>query len=473
MNNHQKQTKIVATIGPSCESPAKIKSLLKAGVNVFRFNLKHNVIAWHGEKIELVQKCADELGVPVAILIDLIGRDLRLGKVENGGILLKKGDEVIFADQDNAKSGEIPIRSYIAYKHLKVGQKFSADSGAFSFVVTKKTDRYFQAKVTQGGFLKENKGVNFPDLEVDLPALVEHDLEHLTLAAKHDVDFVALSFVCERNDMIILKNELKKMKVRAKVIAKIENTLGVKNFDEILDESDGIMVARGDLGVEVPIEQIPVLQKQMITKCLQVRKPVITATQMMESMLNSLLPSRSDVSDVANAVFDYTDAVMLSGETAGGNYPVETVKRMSEILYQAEKNFADPQMPYASTTWSEAIAQAGLQLTHFNPQKGKKPVAVVALTETGNTARVLSRFRPSLPIIAITCDEKTRDELCLTWGVRPYYLNFKNKNLEFQEIFDFVRKNNIVKRGELVILISGGLSAKTARNNMVTLKEIW
>ena len=181
-------------------------------------------------------------------------------------------------------------------------------------------------------FLKENKGLNFPHLKVDLPALVDHDLKHLKLAAKHDVDYVALSFVCEKEDMVVLKKELAKMKVQAKVIAKIESTLGVKHFDGILLESDGIMIARGDLGIELPIEKVPVLQKQMIEKCRRISKPVITATQMMESMLSSAVPSRADVSDVANAVFDYTDAVMLSGETAGGHYPVQTVKQMTKIF---------------------------------------------------------------------------------------------------------------------------------------------
>ena len=468
-----KKTKIVATLGPASESATKIKSLIKAGVNVFRFNLKHNDKQWHSDKIELVQKCANEMGKPIAILLDLVGRDLRLGKIPNKGMLLKRGQEVIFADENNFKEGEIPVRNFIAYKNLKEGVRFSADSGSLFFKVFEVKERFFKANALKGGFLKENEGGNIPHLKVNLPALVESDLDRLSLAAKHDVDYVALSFVQTRDDIRILKREMEKLKVKAKTMAKIEDTLGIQNFDEILEEVDSIMVARGDLGIEVPIEKVPILQKEMIEKCRLAGKPVITATQMMESMLDNPIPSRADVSDVANSVYDYTDAVMLSGESAAGNYPVETVRQMSKILFQAERKYLPPSSPHASINTTDAMVQSALELTYFKPKEGAKPSAIVVLTETGRSVRLLSRLRPILPIIALTQSEKVRDELCLTWGVTPYYLNLGHERLELSKVFRFLKENQIVGKGQLLIILSGEITGEPGRTNMVTLKEVW
>lgn len=468
-----KKTKIVATLGPASESPIKIRSLINAGVNVFRYNLKHNSKEWHGEMIERVQSIADSMKKPIAILYDLIGRDLRLGKTPNGGMQVRRGEVVTFADEKNLKTGEIPVRSFFAYKNLKAGTRFSADSGKFHFRVTQKTERYFKAKVIQGGFLKENKGVNFPELEVDLPALLENDLDFLSEAVKHDIDYVALSFVCTGEDMRVLRKELAKLGVRAKIMAKIESNLGIKNFDDILDESDGIMVARGDLGIEVPIEKVPVLQKMMIDKCLQQGKPVITATQMMESMMENLVPSRSDVSDVANAVFDLTDCVMLSGESAAGKYPVQTVRQMAKVLVQAEKQVTPLVLPDQTDDKADAVVQAALQLSYFKPKEGKRPSAIVVITQTGRSARLMSRLRPSLPIIALTPDKKVRDELCLTYGVEPYYLNLGHGRLELAKVFEFLKDKCLVKKGDVLIIVAGEITGEPGKTNMVTIKEVW
>ena len=244
-------------------------------------------------------------------------------------------------------------------------------------------------------------------------------------------------------------------------------------FTKILKESDGIMIARGDLGVEIPIEKVPLLQKEMIEKCRQQGKPVITATQMMESMMDNLVPSRADVSDVANAVFDLTDAVMLSGETAGGNYPIQVVKKMARILEQSEKQLSSAVLPRKSHNRVEAMVQAAMQMTYFTPKQEKKPSLIVVLSKTGSTVRLLSRLKPKIPILALVPSERVRDELILTWGVTPYFFDINVEALEFAEIFWFLKNNRLVKRGDLLIVLSGEIENAPGKAHMVTLKEVW
>jgi pyruvate kinase len=314
-----RKTKIVATIGPACDAPEQIRQMIKAGVNVFRFNMKHSEIEWHSERMERVEHACKELGTRVAILMDLQGPEVRIAEVPDQWQVVENGDTVRFC---RPGGNGIVLDHPSVFEVLQKGQTVYADDGFLEFLVTKTTHEYAEAEVVEGGPIKPRKTVNFPGAHLDFAALVEKDLEQLTLTAKHHVDYVALSFVRRAEDVGILRQELSNLKVTSKIIAKIEHPEAIAHFDLILAASDGVMVARGDLGVEYPLEEVPGLQKMIVKRAREEGKPVIVATQMLESMISNPRPTRAEVSDVANAVYEGTDAVMLSAESATGSYPV-------------------------------------------------------------------------------------------------------------------------------------------------------
>ena len=454
-------TKIIATVGPSIEKVENLTSLIKAGVNIFRFNLKHNDHAWHSKCIENVKKAAKLTGKPVAVLLDLQGLDIRVGNLENGEIVIKKGKIVNFVKEKKHPSDILVSESFFS-AYIKKDQNIFIDNGEIKFKVLNKRKDSVSAKVLRGGIIKSNKSINIPDVEIDLPSLLSKDIKDLSLASKYEVDFLALSFVRNKKDIDLLKKYIKKFSLTAKILAKIENRDALDNFEEILEASDGIMVARGDLGIEIPLEEVPYYQKKIIKRCVEVGKPVITATQMLDSMTNNVIPSRAEVSDVANAILDYTDAVMLSQETSIGSYPKETIEAMAKISRFWEKK-RSPVVGFNfklnHQTAAVCYSAYSLWMSPFCQRENVK--AFIVMTETGMTARMISRLRPNLPIIALVNDDKIKDQLCLSYGVIPLTLKHevdlhKQRNVsDIKMILDCVKKSGHIKKREKVIMVYG------------------
>lgn len=452
----QKRTKIVATVGPACDTYEGLLSLVKAGVNVFRLNFSHGT---HEEKlavIEKVRKIIKEEPYNISILADLQGPKLRVGELENGKLILKEKDEFIFTTEKMVGTNE---KIYVSYPNLttdvKPGERVFLDDGKMELLALKVlNEKEILMRVTLGGILTPKKGVNLPDSELTMPSMTEKDLADLEFIITQKLDWVALSFVRKANDIISLKKLIKAKDSKIKVIAKIEMPEALKNLRDIIIESDGIMVARGDLGVEIPIEQVPVIQKDIIRKCMHRAKPVIVATQMMESMLERTKPNRSEVSDVANAVLEGADAVMLSGETAAGLYPTLVVETMSKIILEVEKTVYDfdrddiltPQ-PHSPSFISDAICYSACRLA-----KDSQADALVGMTQSGYTAFMLSSYRPKAPLYIFSKERTLISQLSLSWGVRAFYYA-EEESLD-EIIFDqieILRERGFVKKDDIVI----------------------
>jgi len=461
------KTKIVATIGPSCESKTKIRQMIKAGVDIFRFNMKHGELFWHQEKMRLVREVSKGINKPVGIMMDLQGPEIRVGKLDKN-IELKRGQRVWLGK-------EIPIDNQLVLKAFKKGQKILIDDGRLALKVELRKGNLVKAVVTRGGELKSRKGINIPGLDCDIPTLVKRDLECLNIENRDDIDWVALSFVSCGEDIKILKRELRERKIKAGVVAKIERKAALDNFEEILEEADAIMVARGDLGVEVSLYEVPFWQKQIIKQSREAGKPVITATEMLQSMVENTRPTRAEISDVANAIYDGTDAVMLSAETAVGKYPVEAVAVMRQ-----EANFSESKVEYAEVEIAtKNMGQTAAMVTAANSliDCGYRGVcdlsAVIVLTETGTTVGYLSRLRPKLPILGVTANKKTRDQMKLVWGVKPYYFPFKRQSeMSIRKILKFLKKEKQIKVGENVVMIYGELWGKPGLTSVVRIQVV-
>ena len=421
----QKKTKIVATVGPACDSFDKLVELVKAGVNVFRLNFSHGS---HDDKLKVIDHIRminKTLPVNIAILGDLQGPKLRVGELENGQIELIDGEEIIFTTEKIIGS---KAKVYVSYPQLaedvQIGERIFLDDGKMEVAVKKILDKNnVLVSVTLGGTLLPKKGVNLPDSALTMPSLTEKDIEDLKFIIEHQLDWVALSFVRKAIDIIDLKKRIKEKNSKIKVIAKIEMPEALKNIRDIILESDGIMVARGDLGVELPIEKVPIIQKELIRKCMHRAKPVIVATQMMESMMDRTKPNRSEVTDVANAVLEGADAVMLSGETAMGDYPTLVVETMSKIILEVEHSVYDynrddilaPQ-PHSPSFLSDAICYSACKLAHDTDAR-----ALIGMTQSGYTAFMLSSYRPYAPLYIFSKEKSLISQLSLSWGVRAFY----------------------------------------------------
>ncbi len=471
-------TKIVATVGPSSKTVGDLSALIKAGASVFRFNLKHNVHVWHKECLDNLREASKKTGKPVAVLFDLQGPNIRVGTIQAGEKKLKKGEKVNFV-KNQEKDQDIPVSdSFFAAKTLK-GKKIFVDDGKLKFEILKRVKNKVSAKVLRGGIIKSNKSINIPDVEISLPSLLDKDIKDLSFAAKEGVDFIALSFVRDKEDLDFLKKHLKKIKFNPQIIAKIENRQALNNFEEIIEFSDGIMVARGDLGIEIPLEEVPFYQKKMIRRCAELGKPVITATHMLESMTGSVVPSRAEVSDVANAILDYTDAIMLSQETSIGKYPKEAVEAMEKIAtFWEKKRPPIPQFKHRLKHQTAAICHSAYKLWMSPFCKKEKVKAFVVMTETGMTARMLSRLKPDLPIIALTNKEKVRNQLCLSYGVIPLILDYgksmhKQKNApDIKIILDRIKESSYVKKRDKIIAIYGEDWGTPGKTSIMRIQEI-
>lgn len=450
------RTKIVATVGPACDTYEKLLELVKAGVNVFRLNFSHGAHADKLSIIEHIRKINTTEPYNISILGDLQGPKLRVGEIENNALEIFPGDILTFT---NEKLVGTKDRIYVSYpnlhKDVKIGNKIMIDDGKMEVkVVSLEPNNDVKVEVTMGGILSSKKGINLPDTKISLPALTEKDLEDLEFIIDQQLDWVALSFVRSVEDIIGLKEKLNAKKSKTKIIAKIEKPEALVNIRDIIIESDGIMIARGDLGVELPIEQVPLIQKQIIRKCLHRAKPVIVATQMMESMMDRSKPNRSEITDVANAVLEGTDAVMLSGETATGKHPVLVVETMRKVIMQVERtdyryNREDdliPQ-PHSPSFLSDAICYNACKLA-----RDTKAHALVGMTQSGYTAFMLSSYRPESPLYIFSKERSLINQLSLSWGVRAfYYAEEESLDEIVSDQIDILKERGFVKSGDIVV----------------------
>ena len=469
MNIH-KHTKIVATIGPVSDSEEMIAELLKAGVNVVRFNMKHADIAWHNERITRLQKVADSLKMPVGILIDLQGPEIRIETPEKRDIIVKKGETVLFTAKELETSRDFIRIPHIVVDVLGKGDEFSIDDGFQEFKVVEETEEGLVAEAYDNYVIKHRKGLNVPGKDLDLPSLIDDDLKKLDMAAKTKVDFVALSFSRTKKDIEILREEMAKRKVNAQIVAKIESQMALDNIDDLIEASDAIMVARGDLGIECPIEQLAYWQKLIITKCRKAAKPVITATQMLQSMIDAPRPTRAEATDVANAVYDGTDAVMLSGESASGKFPIKAVQAMAKIASFNEKHMEAPsQFAKPENATGLVVSAAEQMLLSSNT----KVDAIVVFTESGYSARILSSYRTKVPVIAVTDNQKTVETLTLSYGVKGIRMDFPTGEFwNFEPALKELVKEGHLKEGQTIVVVHGRSWRKPGMTNSVALWEV-
>ncbi|MBI5147682.1 MAG: pyruvate kinase [Parcubacteria group bacterium] len=455
MRQSIKKTKIVCTIGPASEKRETLKKLIGAGMNVARLNFSHDTHEKFAEKIKNIRDLSRKSNCPVAILQDLCGPKIRIGAVKNGEIILENGRLVTLSDK--AIIGDenvIPVAFRPLLRQIKKGDALLLDDGTKKLRVVKKTDGGAVCRVVVGGRLKSFKGINAPGVALSARSLTSKDLKDAKFGVKMGVDFVALSFVRSAADVALLRRFLQKNGSGAKIVAKIERPEAVSDIDGVIAAADAVMVARGDLALETPMEIIPAIQKEIIRKCNFAGKPVITATQMLESMMNQPMPTRAEITDVANAILDGTDAVMLSGETAAGRFPVETVEAMAKIAREAEKMMRLKYLP------SELVTADVPQTISFSVVKAAKNLgakAIVALTESGSTARRISAYKPAIPILALTPDSTTLRQLALSWGVHPYLA--PKRVADFDEMAkiakETTRRSNFAKKGECVVISAG------------------
>ena len=454
-----RRTKIVCTLGPASRDEKVIEQMLKNGMNVARLNFSHGTHEYHAESIEVFRKVRDRLGLAAAIMLDTKGPEIRLCNFKDGGVTLKTGDVFTLTSRDLLGDENIVSLTYKELpRQLSIGQKILLDDGRIMLTVKELTDTDIVCDIKDGGPISNHKGVNIPNTRIDMPYLSKTDEEDLIFAIKQDLDFVSASFVRSKEDVIAVRKFLDYHGGHSiKIISKIENLEGVQNFDEILKYSDGIMVARGDMGVEIDYEKLPGLQKKFIKKCYSSGKMVITATQMLESMIHNATPTRAEITDVANAVFDGTSAIMLSGETAMGDHPARVVKVMAKIATQAENDafemnaYEGIKYDSESSDTANAICDAACTTAHDVDAK-----AIIAVSKTGHTARRVSKFRPKEAIVASTPEVKTFHQLSLSWGVYPVLaLSQDDEESLFRHAIDCAKQIDVVEKGDRVVIAAG------------------
>ncbi|WP_300295871.1 pyruvate kinase [uncultured Intestinimonas sp.] len=463
-----RKTKIICTLGPAVDNEESLRELMLAGMNCARFNFSHGTHESQLATLQRVKRVRDSLGLPVATMLDTKGPEIRIKTFENGPITLKKGDKFTLNTQDvPGDQNQVSVTYENLHNELYEGCRVLVDDGLVELNVEKIEGTEIHCVVDNGGNLSNNKSINIPDVHIQLPSLTEKDREDLKFAVEQDFDFVAASFVRKASDVEDVRACLRSYGGdNIRIISKIENREGVDNLDEIIDASDGIMVARGDLGVEIPAHEVPILQKRMIKSTIRQGKPVITATQMLDSMIRNPRPTRAEVSDVANAVFDGSSCVMLSGETASGKYPVEALKTMADIAEAAENaidywgRFQDHNLVTGTSTISNAITHSCC-LTAMD----LGATAILAATNSGYTAKVISRYRPACPIIAVCQSERTRRQLAISWGVQPYLTGeVDSTDRLFSVAVEVAKKEGAVKSGDTVVITAGvpiGFSGST------------
>lgn len=474
MHKHRR-TKIVCTMGPAVNNKEKIEALLAAGMNVARLNFSHGTHAEHAHTIELLQAAREHLQIPLAIMLDTKGPEIRLGKVRNNHVHLKEGDEVWLVKENiEGNEREIPITPSHVIDALQKDMVVLIDNGNITTRVVEVNDKGAKVYIEHGGVVRSSKGVNIPGADITLPMMTAQDMEDIRFGCHHGIDLIAASFVQSAEHVMAIKKLVESEgKGEIAIIAKIENRFGVQHIDSIIQAADGIMIARGDLGVELPLKQVPKLQKMIIRKCYLGGKPSVTATQMLESMMHSPRPTRAEASDVANAIYDSTSAAMLSGETAVGQFPVETVRVMHDIIEETESDvkYIEFSRQYVHRVFPDVASSVALACVKTAYSANAK--AIFAFTTSGLTAKLLSRLRPEMPIIAMTPNLKVYHQLALGWGVVPLLCS-DSRTIEdaTRRITSFALERGYVKYGDLVIITAGSPFGRTGTTNMMIVDSI-
>ena len=469
-----RKTKIVCTIGPASDSKETLIALAKAGMNVARLNFSHGTQKEHLDKINKIKEVREELGLPIAILLDTKGPEYRIKTFENGKIVLNDGDVFTFTTRDVVGNQEVVSVSYPRlHEDLDVGDIILLNNGLLKFEVTKIDGQDVVCKTVIGGELSNRKSMSFPGKVLKQDFLSDADKEDIKFGIENEVDFFACSFVSSKQDLLDLKEYMASIGYTPtdNIIAKIENQSGIDNINEICEECDGIMIGRGDMGVEIPFEELPAVQKKLITSCRMLGKRVITATEMLESMITNPRPTRAEISDVANAVYDGSSAIMLSGETASGAYPVLCVETMSKIAERTEENihyanrFDDHSFIIRNT--ADAISHSTVGMAIDISAK-----AIAVCTHSGTTARMVSRFRPTVDILGLTTDIKTYYKLALSWGVTPALVDvYESTDVMFYTAKMKIKEQFDLKPGDLVV-ITGGTSTQSGNTNLIKVETI-
>ena len=474
MLKNAKKTKIVCTLGPASQSEETLTKLIENGLNVCRFNFSHGSHEEHKERMDIVKKVRDELKKPVAILLDTKGPEIRTGNFADPEVFLEEGSKFIITMADVIGNKEMCTVSYKGLAEDVVeGDTILIDDGLVGLKVENVVGEEIHCVVENSGIVKNHKGVNVPGVKINLPALTPKDISDIEFGITQGIDFIAASFVRKASDVLAIREVLENNNATdIQIISKIENQEGVDNLDEILQVSDGLMVARGDLGVEIPTEEIPVVQKLMIKKCNEAGKPVITATQMLDSMIRNPRPTRAEVTDVANAIYDGTDAIMLSGETAAGKYPVEAVKVMASISKRIEETLKYEEIlrerNLKGSTVTDAISYATCTTAiELNAS------AIVSSTSSGYTARMVSKFRPKTPIIAATPNERTSRQLSLSWGVYTVMCEqAENTDDLIDNSIEASKNEGYIHEGELVVITTGVPTGVSGTTNLIKVQVI-
>lgn len=471
---YRRRTKIVCTIGPASRSSAVIEKLIRAGMNVARLNMSHGTPREHSRYINTIRSVSRRLGISVSILVDLPGPKYRIGKLKDDRALLRKGSKVTLTTREiEGDSSLIPVVPSSFSRDVKAGDNILLDDGAMRLRIIGKEDAGITCRVMVGGTLTSGRGLAVPGMRISGPFITENLRQHITFAIEEKPDYLAGSFIGSADDIASIRKILHDHDADIPIIAKIERGEAVKNFKAILSVSDGIMVARGDLGVDIPLEKVPLVQKDIIRECNRAGKPVITATQMLESMLDSARPTRAEATDVANAIFDGTDAMMLSGETAIGNYPVQAVTTMAKIAGETESKILYEQMMAERAEWlerktDELISYSACHIAHTLGAK-----AVVALTQSGSTASRVSKYRPDMPVLALTTNSVVSGRLVLYWGVYPFLMDVVSSVDElFARGAELARDTGIARTGDLIVITGGIPVGITGSTNLLKVEKV-
>lgn len=473
-NLFERRTKIVCTIGPATGSAAVIEQLIKAGMEVARLNLSHGTFKEHARYIQTIRKLSHRLAIPVAILIDLAGPKYRTGKLRNGQARLKEGAQVILTSREvEGDDRVIPINLSTLPQDVKVGDTVLLDDGAMRLKVLEKQRTEVRCKVVVGGILIDKRGLAVPGMRISGPFITDTLRNAICFALEQKPDYLALSFVSDAKDVDGVRAILNEKGAYVPLIAKIERGMAVDRFDSLLRASDGIMVARGDLGVDIPLERVPLVQKEIIKECNQAGKPVITATQMMESMVNAPSPTRAEVADVANAIFDGTDAIMLSAETSIGKYPVQAVRMMASIARETEGKLPYDQMLSERGKWLEQKTDELISYSACYASHSLGVAAIVAFTQSGSTAGRVSKYRPRIPILAITPDATVVGRSMLRWGVYPFQIAGASS---VEELFatgaKLSKELGLAKTGDLIVITGGIPLGVAGSTNLLKVEEV-
>ncbi len=474
MRKMLRRTKLVCSIGPATRSRQMVEKLARAGMNVARLNFSHGTHDEHAEVISTVRDVSTLLSKPIAILQDLPGPKLRTGRLEKPKTHLKVGGDFSLISADvSGDEHRASVNFPEVLNDMRAGDTVFLNDGAIQLRVLSATKSEIKCKIIVGGLLTAHRGINVPGVKLTIPSITDEDLGHLAFGIEQGVDIVAISFVRSVGDILRIRQFLEGKRASVPLIAKIEKHEAVQDMDNIIAAADGIMVARGDLGVEIPLAEVPVIQKKIVRKCNQAGKPVVVATQMLESMINAVRPTRAEVSDVANAIFDGADAVMLSGETAVGKYPVQTVKMMASVVAETEKV-----LPYerillekseqVAAQTDDAISYAAC---HMSQRLGA--ACIVAYTASGSTALRVSKYRPKAPILALTPSTSVTRKLALSWGIEPYLAPAPTSvDMMFQDASQFALKSGIAKRGNVVVIIAGIPMGTPGNTNVVKVHRV-